>query len=44
MEALQREADRQGELNWSTHFVDGTVVRAHQQAAVVTLAAALLWL
>lgn len=30
---LQREADLQGQLDWSMHFVDGTVVRAHQCAA-----------
>lgn len=31
--ALQRRADLQGQLDWSMHFVDGTVVRAHQCAA-----------
>lgn len=30
---LQREADLHGQLDWSMHFVDGTVVRAHQCAA-----------
>jgi transposase len=30
---LQRAADRAGRLDWTTHFVDGTVVRAHQHAA-----------
>lgn len=30
---LQRLADMQGQLDWSMHFVDGTVVRAHQCAA-----------
>jgi transposase len=30
---LQRDADVAGELDWDTHFVDGTVVRAHQHAA-----------
>ncbi len=30
---LQRLADLQGQLDWSVHFVDGTVVRAHQCAA-----------
>ncbi len=30
---LQRAADRAGRLDWATHFVDGTVVRAHQHAA-----------
>ena len=33
LEALQRAADREGRLDWRTHFVDGTVVRAHQHAA-----------
>lgn len=31
--ALQPAADRSGRLDWTTHFVDGTVVRAHQHAA-----------
>ena len=31
--ALQAEADARGELDWTLHFVDGTVVRAHQHAA-----------
>ena len=31
--ALQHAADRSGRLDWATHFVDGTVVRAHQHAA-----------
>lgn len=30
---LQRDADAAGEIDWATHFVDGTVVRAHQHAA-----------
>lgn len=30
---LQGAADRAGRLDWNTHFVDGTVVRAHQHAA-----------
>ncbi|UQN07881.1 IS5 family transposase (plasmid) [Deinococcus sp. QL22] len=30
---LQRQADRKGQLDWSMHFVDGTVVRAHPCAA-----------
>jgi transposase len=33
LEALQREADHAGRLDWTTHYVDGTVVRAHQHAA-----------
>jgi transposase len=31
--ALQRQADAAGELDWSVHFVDGTIIRAHQHAA-----------
>jgi transposase len=31
--AVQRQADAAGELDWEVHFVDGTVVRAHQHAA-----------
>ena len=31
--ALQREADLAGRFDWQTHFLDGTVVRAHQHAA-----------
>lgn len=30
---LQRAADAAGEIDWTTHFVDDTVVRAHQRAA-----------
>ncbi len=30
---LQQEADVAGELEWEVHFVDGTIVRAHQHAA-----------
>jgi transposase len=30
---LQAMADAEGTLDWSLHFVDGTVVRAHQHAA-----------
>lgn len=33
LEALQREGDTRGTLDWSAHYVDGTVVRAHQSAA-----------
>lgn len=33
LSALQREADARGELDWSAHYVDGTIVRAHQSAA-----------
>jgi len=31
--ALQRQADGEGRLDWRLHFVDSTVVRAHQYAA-----------
>ncbi len=30
---LQRQGDASGRLDWSLHFVDSTVVRAHQHAA-----------
>jgi transposase len=33
LEALQAEADRRGRVDWSLHFVDSTIVRAHQHAA-----------
>jgi transposase len=31
--ALQSQAEAAGELDWQEHFVDGSVVRAHQHAA-----------
>jgi transposase len=31
--ALQARADARGEVNWDLHFIDATVVRAHQHAA-----------
>jgi transposase len=31
--ALQRRVDAEGQLDWTLHFVDSTVVRAHQHAA-----------
>ena len=31
--AVQRHADAGGHLDWQVHFVDGTVIRAHQHAA-----------
>ncbi len=31
--ALQRQGDAEGRLDWSLHFVDSTVDRAHQHAA-----------
>lgn len=30
---LQRQADEDGRFDWDVHFVDGTVIRAHQHAA-----------
>ncbi len=30
---LQQEADAAGQLEWEVHYVDGTIVRAHQHAA-----------
>jgi transposase len=31
--ALQAEADARGEVDWDLHFIDATVIRAHQHAA-----------
>lgn len=31
--AVQAEADHQDRLDWEVHFVDSTIVRAHQHAA-----------
>jgi transposase len=31
--AVQQQADAAGGLDWALHFVDGTVIRAHQHAA-----------
>ncbi len=31
--ALHAEGDAAGQLDWTLHFVDGTVIRAHQHAA-----------
>lgn len=31
--AVQQNADRRGEVEWEIHFVDGSIVRAHQHAA-----------
>lgn len=31
--ALQADGDARGNLDWTIHFVDGSVVRAHQHAA-----------
>ncbi len=30
---LQAQADARGDLDWTLHFVDATVIRAHQHAA-----------
>ena len=30
---MQQLADRAGQIDWTTHYVDGTVIRAHQHAA-----------
>jgi len=32
LKALQRRQDAQGELNWRVHYLDSTIVRAHQHA------------
>jgi transposase len=31
--ALQAQADARGDLDWLVHYLDSTVIRAHQQAA-----------
>ena len=31
--ALQAKTDAEGKLNWDIHFVDGSIIRAHQHAA-----------
>ena len=31
--ALQSEADARGEVDWDLHFMDATIIRAHQHAA-----------
>lgn len=33
LDALQEQADEEGVLDWEIHYVDGTVIRAHQHAA-----------
>ena len=30
---VQQQADTAGQVDWTLHFVDGTVIRAHQHAA-----------
>ena len=32
-EVAQQQSDAAGQLDWSIHYVDGTIVRAHQHAA-----------
>jgi transposase len=32
-DTLKQQADAAGRLNWLLHFVDGTIIRAHQHAA-----------
>jgi hypothetical protein len=31
--ALQAVADARGKVDWDLHFVDATIIRAHQHAA-----------
>jgi transposase len=31
--AVQQQADAAGQVDWTRHFLDGTIVRAHQHAA-----------
>ena len=31
--ALKEQADGNGQLNWALHYVDSTIIRAHQHAA-----------
>jgi transposase len=33
LKAVQRQANIQGKVNWELHYLDGTMVRAHQHAA-----------
>ena len=33
LHTLQAQADARGELDWDAHYIDGTVIRAHQHAA-----------
>ena len=32
-DTLKRQADATGQLDWDVHFIDSTIVRAHQHAA-----------
>lgn len=33
LKALQQQADAAGQLDWDQHYVDATIIRAHQHAA-----------
>ncbi len=33
LEALQHQADAQGQIDWDKHSVESTIIRAHQHAA-----------
>ena len=33
LQALQQQEDTAGHVDWETHSVDGTIIRAHQHAA-----------
>jgi transposase len=33
LKALQSQKDAEGELDWEVHYLDATIVRAHQHAA-----------
>lgn len=33
LQRLQQQADADGKLDWEVHYVDGSVIRAHQHAA-----------
>ena len=39
--ALQAAADERGDLEWTLHFLDGTVIRAHPHAAGANKGAAI---
>src|SRR5512142_2292627 len=33
LQTLQQQGDALGQIDWDIHYVDGTIVRAHQHAA-----------
>ena len=33
LQSLQQQADAESQLDWKVHYVDGSVIRAHQHAA-----------